>query len=159
MTRTPLFALTLVVALAACGPDAAAPADRPDAVTIIESGGCAMMGPNCATWTLHPDGSFSLSRSGEDEVVAESSINADTARELFDEIATTDMDAFMESLGPGTCMGCVDGIDTRVEIEGSSGQIVLDSTQVGFDDSPLFILIDEVQSEMAQAAELPMETR
>lgn len=159
MKPTLLLSALVVLTLAACGQDAAAPVEGPTAVTIIENGGCAMMGPNCATWTLSPDGSFTLSRTGEDGVVAESSISAETAQELFDEIASTDMETFIASLGEGSCQACVDGIDTRVEIEGPAGQTVLDSTEVGFDESPLFVLMDEVRSAMQEAAELPIEQR
>jgi hypothetical protein len=161
--KTRIVLTSILLAVAACGAaettstePAAAGADS---VTIVENGGCAMMGPNCATWTLHPDGSFTLSRTGEEGVVEEAAIDPATAAELFDEIASTDLDTFVDGLGPGECLACVDGIDTRVEITMPGGLTVLDSAEVGFDDSALFVLVDEARSAMAAAAELPIEQR
>jgi hypothetical protein len=161
--KTRILPIAILLAVVACGAGETTPTEPAaaaiEAVTIVENGGCAMMGPNCATWTLRPDGTFTLSRTGEEGVVEEAAIDAATATELFDELADTDLETFVDGLGPGECLACVDGIDTRVEIATPDGLTVLDSAEVGFDDSTLFVLVEEARSAMAAAAELPIERR
>ena len=161
--KTRILPIAILLAVTACGAGETATTEPAaggiDSVTIVENGGCAMMGPNCATWTLLPDGTFTLSRTGEEGVVEEASIDPATAGELFDELAATDFETFVDDLGPGECLACVDGIDTRVEIPTPGGLTVLDSAEVGFDDSTLFVLVEEARSAMAAAAQLPIEQR
>lgn len=119
-----------------------------------------MIGPNCPTYVLGIDGSFTLHRTGNDEVEAEGSIDQDLTRRLFDEIAVTDLDHLMSTLGPGECRACVDGIDTRVEIDFGDRATVLDSTVHRFDQGiELFRLVSSVAVELTLAAELTPEAR
>lgn len=105
------------VLLAACGADTNAGLE-PDTVyfSAESSGGCAQMGPNCARLDVFGDGTVLAYRIGDDaaEPVATGSIDATLVADLYEEMIETDQAALIESLPPGECRGCYDGIDTTM---------------------------------------------
>ena len=154
-------ATTVVVA-----PD---PVIEPDGVqelvlVYIETGGCAMMGPNCATYQLWSDGTVEVFRSSFDEVgdVPEDTGFLDPSipakiRRLAGEIPAD----FLASLPEGSCQGCVDGIDVTIVIQlglGASFHIDSITHQIPWND-PLFASIEIARTQMGELAPLPLVTR
>lgn len=164
MRMTTLFVCALLVA--SCGAETSAALD-PDAVyfTAESSGGCAQMGPNCARLDVYGDGTVLAYRIGVDaaEPVATGTIDAALVADLHRETLNTDQAALIDSLPPGECRGCYDGIDTTMTfpipptIEApptfSSVEVELLRTE------PLLDLGWQVYEAAGAAIEIPLATR
>jgi hypothetical protein len=151
-----------LIALAACGagteigaipttagPDAANGVTEPHSISepvplvaIAETGGCYMMGPNCATILVMSDGSFGVFRNDPAAVLAvpDTVVGADytgfgDVSDLAAVIAATDFISLKDELPPGECRACFDGIDYEVRFFTASGVEDLASVEHGFDDS------------------------
>lgn len=166
LPRTVRFlAVSALLVLAACGateagPGSQPPTDGPDTITIIHDGGCQMAGPNCPTYEIDRDGTLRLYRTGDPAVVTEASVDAAVVAELWDQITQADIPALIDRAGPGTCQGCVDGIDTVVTYTLEGAEVRLDSTVVAFDpDEPFFVILNEAVEAAAGAVELPLQQR
>jgi hypothetical protein len=179
-----LLVVILAVVAGACGdaggePEAAAatitaPPEPPTVlsepvplIVISEVGGCFMLGPNCATTLVMSDGSFGVFRT-DPAKVSEVSLAISDAEytgsvqiaDLGRSIASTDFDELRQSLGPGTCNGCVDGIDLVVRIFTASGTEDLDSQQLAFDpDVDLFRYLEEMRRAIADLGALEVQPR
>lgn len=171
---TPLLGLLLV---AACGDDnstsnttatssddttveTTAPAAT-EALRYVTTGGCLMMGPNCATYVVYSDGTVEVYRTGENtpaEVVG--SIPAAEITAFLDSVQDTDFDALATEVGPGTCNACVDGIDVIATLTFADGPVTLDSTVVNFDLShPFFANLETLMEDVRAVGELPIQQR
>ena len=126
-----------------------------------------MMGPNCSTTVVMPDGSFRVFRTDPVDVLAvpadptqaELSGHLDV-RDLAEAIAATDFDALTTQLGAGTCNGCVDGIDLYVRFYTDSGAVDLDSRQYGFDSAvEVFRSLELVQMGISESGDLEIMQR
>ena len=115
-----LIATGCLVAVAACGddrhrrtqPSTPSLPTRSEVLRYETTGGCMMMGPNCATYVVYSDGTVEIYRTGENapaEVVG--SIPAAEVTAFLDSVKDTDFEALAAEVGPGTCNSCVDGID------------------------------------------------
>lgn len=168
-----LLVLTMVLLAAACG-DAgndtavattfgageptvttAAPPLQPEPeplVLIAETGGCYMLGPNCATIQVMSDGSFGVFRNDPADVIAvPATLDAADYTGSVDilafsqAIAATDFEELRRTLGPGECRACVDGIDYEVRFLTQAGPEDLSSADYEFDSSlDLFAELDTV---------------
>ncbi|MGH8911563.1 MAG: hypothetical protein ACRDVD_03550 [Acidimicrobiia bacterium] len=135
-------------------------ASGPATITIIQEGGCQMMGPNCPTYELDRDGTFRLFRTGDPAVVTESQIDAATTAEVWDQLAEVDIAALIERAGPGSCQACVDGIDTVISYTVGTEEVSLASTAIAFDTGePFFAVINEAIEAMGATAPMPIEQR
>ncbi len=174
--------VVLAVLLAACGsgPGGAEPTPAigqttlPAAPTpllmINESGGCAMMGPNCATYVLWSDGHAYLYRDrfapgppqippDPTEAETDAVIDTDIADRMAAVIADTDFSALRTRLEPGQCWGCVDGIDYQLVVFTTGGPDVLSSVEVAFDTAePFFAAVEEARLALGRALPLPIVT-
>jgi hypothetical protein len=161
MTRI-LPSLLLVALLAACGSVEAATVDPASlTVTIVERGGCEMMGPNCRVYVVAGDGTFQVERAGlEDQgAVASGELDESIAEFLREAVAGTDLAGLAETLPPGECRGCADGIDYLVTVDVDGTVTTFDSVEVLFDPTePLFTAIGDVIA-AASAVEVPILSR
>ncbi len=125
------------------------------------TGGCLMMGPNCATYVVYSDGTVEIYRTGENapaEVVG--SIPAAELSAFVDSVKDTDFQGLVGKVGPGTCNSCVDGIDIKATIALSDGPIELDSTVVNFDLShSLFANLESLMEDVRAVGELELQQR
>lgn len=157
-----LSPLLLVALLAACGGAEAAAVDPGSlTVTIVERGGCEMMGPNCRVYVVAGDGTFQVQRAGLEGqgAVASGELDASIAEFLRQAVAGTDLAGLAETLPPGECRGCADGIDYLVTIDVDGTATSFDSVEVLFDPTePLFTAIGDVVT-AASAVEVPILTR
>jgi hypothetical protein len=116
MKWIPVVLVALLAAACASTPEAASETTTTSAVpyvvvTVIQDGGCVMMGPNCPTYEISSDGSVALYRSGG-EFVDQATIDLALVDAIVAELATTDLATLRQRLPQGECQGCYDGIDT-----------------------------------------------
>lgn len=187
--QTTLLTIVLALLLASCGGSEADVAD-PEATTttivtgettsppnenteparllvMAETGGCFMMGPNCATTLLMSDGTFGVFRADPGDVleVPEDISAADFTGQfdvtaLTEMVAGTDFDALLSQLGPGECRACFDGIDISLRIETPSGPLDVLSTDHDFDGNvDFFREIALLQEAIGAAGELETQLR
>lgn len=125
------------------------------------TGGCLMMGPNCATYVLYSDGTVEIFRTGENapaEVTG--SIPEAEVTAFLDSVTGTDFDALAAEVGPGTCNACVDGIDVLLTIVSSDGSTKLDSTVVNFDPTnDFFANVETLMEDVRGVGELAIQQR
>ncbi len=158
----------LIVFAAACGEGSVpsesaatttvAPAVIRYPVTIDQTGGCMMMGPNCVRYIVDEAGAATVFRLGleDPELVAVTTID----RSLIDALSTalhdTELGALRSRLGPGECMGCVDGIDTTVTFTVDGEAISFNSIDKEFDQSePVFAALASI-IEAAAVVDFPL---
>jgi len=144
------------------------PADPELLMVISENGGCLMMGPNCRTFGLWSDGTAAVYRGGtglpvdtldQDSAADVAIIGAELATRLATISNTTDFDALVERLEPGSCQACVDGIDYWLTLHTEAGARQLSSNEFAFDQAePLFQAVGEVLTAMSERLQLPLET-
>lgn len=164
MTKRIIPSLLAVAVLAACGGAAVSTTSIDPGsltVTIVERGGCEMMGPNCRVYVVAGDGAFEVRRAGlEDQgAVASGALDESIAALLREAVATTDLAGLGGTLPPGECRGCVDGIDYLVSIDVDGTVTTFDSVEVLFDPTePLFTAIGDVIT-AASAVEVPIVSR
>lgn len=138
----------------------ATPVAAPSVVlTYAETGGCEMGGPNCWTFTLWSDGKVEATRTrvgGPAE--ATGSIEPDHVAQWLASVQSLDVDALTKEVGPGSCAGCLDGIDKVATIQLSDRRVVLDSQAMFFDPAnPTFAALDSFVTEVRMSVgELPM---
>lgn len=114
-------------------------ADAGPMLVLTESGGCFMAGPHCRTMSFWPDGQLLIEWPVEAQRAEERhSIDPDRARGWLDVTSGTDFEALVGRLPEGQCQGCVDGIDTVLDISLDGRTITLDSMVVEFVDSEPF---------------------
>ena len=164
-----LIATGCLLAVASCGDNSTSQNTTVETVTPDRSavlryettGGCLMMGPNCATYVVYSDGTVEIYRTGENapaEVVG--SIPAAEVSAFLDSVKDTDFEGLAAEVGPGTCNSCVDGIDIKATISFSDGQIELDSTIVNFDlNHPLFANLETLMEDVRAIGELAVQQR
>ena len=161
-------AVAISLVLAACGGAASVStestslpgASAPAMITVIQQGGCQMMGPNCSTYELDREGTFRLFRTGDPQVVTEAQIDAATAAEVWEQLSEVDIAALIDRAEPGSCQACVDGIDTVISYTVGTEEVSLDSTAIAFDSGePFFAVISEAIEAMGETAPMPIEQR
>lgn len=147
---------------------AAAPA--PDEVVFIwsESGGCFMVGPNCARYEVRQDGSvWTYRQSPASAAPSVDIIEGPVATGTVDRylvsvwnqaVATTDLDALRDRVGPGELTAAFDGIDHEVSAPEAGWR--LSSVEVRFaDGEELFDAARALAQAAADAAPLPLQSR
>ena len=152
-------------ALAACGDNSTtgdtSTATPTEVLRYETTGGCLMMGPNCATYVVYSDGTVEIYRTGENapaEVVG--SIPAAELSAFLDSVKDTDFAGLVSEVGPGTCNSCVDGIDIKATITFADGPIELDSTIVNFDiNHALFANLETLMEDVRAVGELELQQR
>jgi hypothetical protein len=168
MTRTLILAAFVSVATVACSSEGdssifTAQAVEPDTVlvTVQQTGGCLMMGPNCPTYVVFADGTVDLLRSGQPDSVIDSTVvdEAQVAK-LLGDLAAADFAALRERLPVGECQGCYDGIDT-VFVFGSAPDVVtFDSIETELTTSePVFQSVWDIVGAARQSLQLPIKDR
>jgi hypothetical protein len=172
MTNPVLRALTLVgcvIAVAACGDDNTTQNTTVETVVPVRTevlryettGGCLMMGPNCATYVVYSDGTVDIYRTGESasaEVVG--SIPAAEVSAFLDSVKDTDFAALAVEVGPGTCNACVDGVDIKLTLTLPAGPTELDSTLINFDlNNDFFANVETLMEDVRAVGELPIQQR
>lgn len=160
------LALATLLFLAACGDTTVTeastqpPDTEPATVTIAQDGGCQVMGPNCPTFEIDRDGTLRLYRTGQADVVSETTVDPIVIEELWEQIGTVDIADLSARVGPGTCQACVDGVDTVITYSMGGEEIRLDSTVIAFDSSePFFAVVNETLEAAAEAVSLPHQDR
>lgn len=165
-----LITTSCLFAVVACGDDSSTSRDTSgDTATPSHSvvlryettGGCLMMGPNCATYVVYSDGTVEVYRTGENapaEVVG--SIPEAEVAAFLDSVDDTDFEALAAEVGPGTCNACVDGIDYIVTLTLADGPIELDSTIVNFDlTNDFFANVETLMEDVRAVGELAIQQR
>ena len=73
-----------------------------------------MAGPNCAEYQFYDDGTVEIYRVGTEVTTPEASgmIDQEFIISVQDELVGIDLALLHDSLAPGECRGCYDGIDT-----------------------------------------------
>jgi hypothetical protein len=125
-------------------------------------GGCFMMGPNCSRYVIYTDASIEVYRLGNDvpELLWEATIDESLVADLTEALRSTDLEAMRSHLGPGTCNGCVDGIDTVLTFTHDGAASVFDSTQVELDATePVFITAALAIQAATATGEIPILRR
>jgi len=150
MTASPRWLVTwLAVALAvsSCATDTAdttLPAEPSPVLAIAEFGGCARGGYNCITRLLWDDGTVTSYRqpmlvtptvAGLALLTPEATAAVDraVATDLLSALEGTNWESVINSLPPGMCSACVDGIDFIVVVAAEGDDIVLNSATTAFD--------------------------
>ncbi len=125
-----------------------------------------MMGPNCATALVMTDGSFAVFR--------EEPATADLVSRMSDAeyagsvdvgpmarvVMATDFDDLRDSLRPGSCQACVDGVDLVVRFFTGAGSQQLESQEYEFDPAvDLFAELDRLRTRIRSAGSLDTLTR
>ena len=165
--RSPLVAIALFATACASaggvGSEATtttfAPPPADFTVTIDQTGGCMMMGPNCVRYAAASDGAVSVYRLGgpEAELIDAITIDQTLVDDLSQAVAATDLDALRSRLGPGECRGCYDGIDTEVTFVAGDAVVTFSSVDVEFDPSePVFAALEAVIAAVS-VVEIPLE--
>jgi hypothetical protein len=165
--------IALVLLVTACGGGSAAPetttgpeasGPAPDAVVLSADlvGGCAMMGPNCSRYVVYGDGRVEGYRLGGvgSELVAETTVDRDAVAEFADVVSGTDLEALRSRLPAGTCMACVDGVDTTLVVHTGGGDVTFSSAEAEFDPSePVFAALRPILDAAVAGIEIPVQTR
>lgn len=130
-------------------------------VTVEQSGGCFMMGPNCPTYAVHANGQVDLFRTEAlDTTVDSSTIAVPLVDALTEQIRSTDFVALRTRLPEGECQGCFDGIDTKLVLTTRNGEVTFSSIDVEMDPmEPLFAAVSNIVAAASQSTELPLEQR
>lgn len=134
-------------------------------VVLAHTGGCMMAGPNCPVWHVATDGSFEVRRLAGDDLLAadvEGTGKVDEAlvSNLREAAAQALADDLLDHIGPGTCNGCVDGIDLLVAVATDDGVLAMDSTEHDFDDRhPIFDALGRLEDQLGAATDLPLQMR
>ncbi len=170
LTLRALFASTCLLAVAACGGDnkttqnttvETVTPERTEVLRYETTGGCLMMGPNCATYVVYSDGTVEIYRTAENspaEMVG--SIPAAEVSAFVDSVNDTDFDALAVEVGPGTCNSCVDGIDITLILTLPAGPTELDSTIINFDLSKdFFANVETLMTDVRAVGELTIQQR
>jgi hypothetical protein len=177
--RIPAVVLLATLAVTACGDDSDAtdttstessspgstpPSSADGPVLIYEAtGGCQMMGPNCPRYEVFADGRVEIYRGGENEPAeVTGTVDAETVAAFLAtaDREASDFDAFVERLGEGTCLACLDGVDILLDVKINGKSQSLNSTVVSFDSSePFFEALDTLIAEVSAVGELPIEQR
>lgn len=131
---------------------------------VTQSGGCVMIGQNCAEHTLHSNGSVEAKRIGPEAVVSEVEVRGEIDQGQVDSwanlVATTDFDALISRLPQGTCSGCLDGIDYIYTIYRQEGDLAINSLDHQFSEAePFFAMTTGVYDAMLNAAMLELQQR
>jgi len=162
-------ATACLFALAACGDDSTsegtttdtAAAERSVVLRYETTGGCLMMGPNCATYVVYSDGTVEIYRTGENApaeitgAIPEAEVAA-----FLDSVKDTDFEALAAEVGPGTCNACVDGIDYKLSLTLADGPVELDSTIVNFDfTNDFFANVETLINDVRAVGELEIQQR
>lgn len=163
---SPIAGFALVVA--ACGAAGGAfssttTSTEPDRIilTVEQSGGCMMMGPNCPTYVVYADGHVDLYRTGEpDSLVDTTFVDESLVTDVITEIALTDFTALRRRLPAGECQGCYDGIDSVFVFPGASGDVTFDSITEELNSSePLLANVWDIVAAAAESTNMPLEQR
>lgn len=167
--RRTLTAVASLLALAACGDDSTTDATTVDSVAAdpVEvvryetTGGCLMMGPNCATYVVYSDGTVEIYRTDQGEPAEViGSIPAAEVAAFLESVQDTDFDALASEVGPGTCNACVDGIDIVLTLTLASGPVELDSTVINFDlANDFFANVETLMTDVRAVGELAIQQR
>ena len=136
-------------------------------LTIAEVGGCYMMGPNCATALVMSDGSFEVFRNNPANVLLTPTESTQPAfsgtidvTTIARTIADTNFDELRNSLRPGECRGCMDGIDYLVRFHTTDGAEDMDSVTHEFDaELDLFAQLDMVRQAVFRVGTLEVVPR
>lgn len=130
-------------------------------VTIVDEGGCFMMGPNCATYIVYADGTVEVTRTGESGAIeATATIDTDPIGAIDDLIASTDLEALRSDLPEGEMTAAYDGTDTTFIYVTPQGDVAFSSAAVELVASePLFAATWRIRDLAAGAVELPVKTR
>jgi len=157
-TEAPVATTTLVTSTTAT-PVLAEPV--PLAV-VAETGGCFMLGPNCSTTLIMSDGKFGVFRTDPADVLAvPDDIGAADITGQVDvgalarTVSDTDFASLRSQLEPGTCRGCVDGIDVTVRFHTAQGVEDLSSVEYDFDsDIDLFLYLESIRTVIRDSGDL-----
>ncbi len=130
-------------------------------VTIIDEGGCFMMGPNCPTYVVHADGTVELVRTGgTGEVEATTTVDVELVDTIRALVATTDLETLRSTLPEGELTAAYDGVDTTFVYGTPDGEVGFSGAVVELVESePLFAATWKVRRLTAASIELPLETR
>ncbi len=132
-------------------------------LTVIQSGGCVRIGPNCAVHTLFDDGKVQAARNtGEQTPAVEvtATIDAGIAQSWLMAAEAEDFATLRQSLPAGQCAGCVDGIDLQYIINTSTDSVTFSSIEHEFDTSSTFFTITaKIYRSMMEAAPLELLNR
>jgi len=165
-----------LLAVAACGDDNSTTRDtttetvtpaRSEVVRYETTGGCQMMGPNCATYVVYSDGTVEIYRAVDirpaGEGVPPEVVGAIPAAEVaafLDSVKDTDFTALAADVGPGTCNSCVDGIDIVLTLTLSGEPVALDSTVINFDlNNDFFANVETLMEDVRAVGELAVQQR
>jgi hypothetical protein len=158
--------VTLSAACSSAGGDSAAttttPADPESVlVTVEQSGGCMMMGPNCPTYVVHANGRVMLLRTGgSGEPVDSTFVDPALTTDLAWLMTTTDYTDLRARLPQGECQGCYDGIDTIFVFAAGPSAVAFNSIDTVLDPSePLLRAVWRIVEAAGIATEMPLEAR
>jgi hypothetical protein len=168
MKRLTPIAVVLSLVLAACGSSREVTASTqlsidPDrvVVTVVQSGGCMMMGPNCPTFVVYANAQVDLLRTGGPDAPVDSSIvDESLITELVTELGEVDLEALRQRLPAGECQGCVDGTDTTFVFLMPSGEVTFNSIDEMLDPSEaLFANVWNIIDAAGRSLDMPIEQR
>jgi len=130
-------------------------------VTIVDEGGCFMMGPNCATYRVYTDGTVELTRTGGSGAVeATTTVDVKLVDAIRDLVATEDLEALRAGLPEGEMTAAYDGVDTSFIYAYPQGDVAFASAVVELVASePLFAATWKIRDLAAGAMDLPLQTR
>jgi hypothetical protein len=130
-------------------------------VTVTQTGGCMMMGPNCPTYVVHANAQVMLLRTGGSrETVDSSFVDPALTTDLAWLISTTDFQGLRAKLPQGECQGCYDGIDTTFVFVTESSTAMFNSVEVKLDPAePLFGAVWAIVDAANRSTEMPLEQR
>ncbi len=171
-----LAATSCLIAIAACGDDNASTRDattetaapgRSEVVRYETTGGCQMMGPNCATYVVYSDGTVEIYRAVDIRPVGQGApaeiVGAIPAAEVsafLDSVKNTDFTALAAEVGPGICQSCFDGIDIVLTLGLGGEPVVLDSTVTNFDiNNDFFANVETLMNDVRAVGELTVQQR
>ena len=130
-------------------------------VTVEQTGGCVMMGPNCPTYVVRANGRVDLYRTGNLDTPVDSTIVEEALiTDLQEQISKTDFAALRDRLAQGECQGCYDGIDTTFVFSTPSGVSSFDSieTELALSE-PLFAMVWNIVNVASESTEMPLMER
>lgn len=127
-------------------------------VTVEQTGGCVMMGPNCPTYVLRANGRVDLYRTGNLDTPVDSTIVEEAlVMDLQGQISKTDFVTLRTRLPQGECQGCYDGIDTTFLFSTPSSVISFDSIETELVASePLFAMVWDIVTFASETTELAL---
>jgi hypothetical protein len=162
----------LIAVIGIIAASCASPADEPSAstipsdpeavvVTVEQSGGCFMMGPNCPTYVLHANGRVDLFRTEAEGTRVDSAvIDVALLEALAEQIRSTDFVALRARLPEGECQGCFDGIDTKLVLTTSDREVTFSSIDEELSATePLFDAVWSIVHAASQSTEMRLEQR